>query len=113
MKGHAGNNIYPYCAITDSFVPYTIPVTDHTSFTAIWSQPVTAPQIKDWDGQWHYIRHVDNALVSHGVQVVAALLIMSVSYGISQLQRAEDRIEYEIVNGVRFTHYNLSEWNIT
>lgn len=28
------------------------------------------------------------------------------SYGISQLQRAEDGSEYEIVNGVRVTHYN-------
>jgi hypothetical protein len=68
--------IFTY-TITDSFVPYTIPVIDHTSFTAIWSQPVTALQIKDWDGQWRYIRHVDNALVSHGVQVVATLLITS------------------------------------
>jgi isopenicillin N synthase-like dioxygenase len=30
----------------------------------------------------------------------------SASYGISQLQRAEDGTEYEIVNGVRVTHYN-------
>jgi len=35
------------------------------SFTAIWSQPVTALQIKDWDGQWRYVRHVENALVSY------------------------------------------------
>jgi hypothetical protein len=39
-------------------------VIDHMSFTAIWSQPVTALQIKDWDGQWRYVRHVENALVS-------------------------------------------------
>jgi hypothetical protein len=39
-------------------------VVDHMSFTAIWSQPVTALQIKDWDGQWRYVRHVENALVS-------------------------------------------------
>ncbi|KAI0063998.1 Clavaminate synthase-like protein [Artomyces pyxidatus] len=36
---------------------------DHTSMTALWSQPVTALQIKDWDGQWRYVRHIDNALV--------------------------------------------------
>ena len=36
------------------------------SFTAIWSQPVTALQIKDTDGQWRYVRHVENALVSRG-----------------------------------------------
>ena len=28
------------------------------------------------------------------------------AYGVSQLQRAEDGSEYEIVNGVRVTHYN-------
>jgi len=27
-------------------------------------------------------------------------------YGVTQLQRAEDGSEYEIVNGVRVTHYN-------
>ena len=43
-------------------------VVDHMSFTAIWSQPVTALQIKDWDGQWRYVRHVENALVSHGAK---------------------------------------------
>lgn len=29
----------------------------------------------------------------------------SAAYGVSQLQRAEDGTEYEIVNGVRVTHY--------
>ena len=28
------------------------------------------------------------------------------AYGVTQLQRAEDGSEYEIVNGVRVTHYN-------
>ncbi len=28
------------------------------------------------------------------------------AYGVTQLQRAEDGTEYEIVNGVRVTHYN-------
>ena len=45
-------------------ISYTMIAVDHTSFTAIWSQPVTALQIKDWDGQWRYVRHFDNALVS-------------------------------------------------
>jgi hypothetical protein len=30
----------------------------------------------------------------------------SAAYGVTQLQRAEDGTEYEIVNGVRVTHYN-------
>jgi hypothetical protein len=45
-------------------ISHTMIAVDHTSFTAIWSQPVTALQIKDWDGQWRYVRHFDNALVS-------------------------------------------------
>lgn len=36
---------------------------DHTSLTALWSQPVTALQIMDHDGKWRFIKHVDNALV--------------------------------------------------
>jgi len=147
---------------------------DHTSFTAIWSQPVTALQIKDWDGQWRYVRHVDNALVvncgdtteylsggyyksavhrvikppvdQEGYQRlglyyfhymaddvrIAPLLDSPVvqreginksvigvpptqetwrknrasTYGITKLQQAEDGTEYEIINGVRVTHYN-------
>jgi len=146
---------------------------DHTSFTAIWSQPVTALQIKDWDDQWRYVRHFENALVINcgdsteylsggyyksavhrvikppadqegyrrlglyyfhymGDDVRIAPLLESpvvqreginksisgdpprqetwrknraASYGVSQLQRAEDGTEYEIVNGVRVTHY--------
>lgn len=62
MKGHAGDDLplLPVLSISHMMI-----VADHTSFTAIWSQPVTALQIKDWDGQWRYVRHVDNALVSH------------------------------------------------
>lgn len=52
---------------------------DHTSFTAIWSQPVTALQIKDWDGQWRYVRHVDNALVSSPGRAFPATLLTSSS----------------------------------
>jgi len=146
---------------------------DHMSFTAIWSQPVTALQIKDSDGQWRYVRHVENALVVncgdsteylsggyyksaihrvikppddqsgyrrlgliyfqymaddvrlapllHSPVVQREGITKSIHgdpptqetwrknrvsrYGVSQLQRAEDGSEYEIVNGVRVTHY--------
>ena len=62
MKGHAGEELLIcYLSLPKSHMMIVI---DHTSFTAIWSQPVTALQIKDWDGQWRYVRHVDNALVS-------------------------------------------------
>ena len=62
MKGHAGEDLA--YMLPDLTMSHTIIAVDHTSFTAIWSQPVTALQIKDWDGQWRYVRHVDNALVS-------------------------------------------------
>ncbi|KAI0041193.1 Clavaminate synthase-like protein [Auriscalpium vulgare] len=147
---------------------------DHMSFTALWSQPVTALQIKDHDGQWRYVRHVPNALVIncgdtmeyitggyyrsavHRVvkppkdqdglrrlglfyfhytadQVPIQPLLNSpvvqregvtkriegdvptqekwrktrtAVYGVSELKKAEDGSEYEIVNGVRVTHHN-------
>ena len=62
------------CCIVSSDI-HKIPIVDHTSFTAIWSQPVTALQIKDWDGQWRYVRHVDNALVRRGEQFFLYLFI--------------------------------------
>ncbi|KAI0089599.1 Clavaminate synthase-like protein [Irpex rosettiformis] len=37
--------------------------TDTGSITILWSQPVSALQILSPDGQWKWIRHVDNALV--------------------------------------------------
>ncbi|TFY80318.1 hypothetical protein EWM64_g3695 [Hericium alpestre] len=36
---------------------------DHMTLTALWSQPVTALQIKDDEGNWRCIKHIDNALV--------------------------------------------------
>ncbi|KAI0089600.1 Clavaminate synthase-like protein [Irpex rosettiformis] len=37
--------------------------TDIGSITILWSQPVSALQILSPDGQWKWLRHVDNALV--------------------------------------------------
>ncbi|KAI0089598.1 Clavaminate synthase-like protein [Irpex rosettiformis] len=37
--------------------------TDGGSITVLWSQPVSALQILSQDGQWKWIRHMDNALV--------------------------------------------------
>lgn len=51
------------------------------SFTAIWSQPVTALQIKDTDGQWRYVRHVENALVSRWLHAVLVNLLTFYSTG--------------------------------
>lgn len=61
------------CAVSSG--SHKVPIVDHMSFTAIWSQPVTALQIKDWDGQWRYVRHIENALVSYGKQFFLFLLI--------------------------------------
>lgn len=38
--------------------------TDIGTITILWSQPVTALQMLMPDGQWRYVRHIDNALVS-------------------------------------------------
>ncbi|KAH7928365.1 Clavaminate synthase-like protein [Leucogyrophana mollusca] len=37
--------------------------TDFGSITILWSQPVAALQIQTRDGNWRWIRHIDNALV--------------------------------------------------
>ncbi|CCM06178.1 uncharacterized protein FIBRA_08420 [Fibroporia radiculosa] len=37
--------------------------TDFGTVTILWSQPVAALQILSPDGQWRWIRHIDNALV--------------------------------------------------
>lgn len=64
------------CAVSSE--SHKTPIVDHMSFTAIWSQPVTALQIKDWDGQWRYVRHVENALVSYGERFFLFPLIILV-----------------------------------
>ncbi|KAN0094766.1 Clavaminate synthase-like protein [Tylopilus felleus] len=37
--------------------------TDFGSITILWSQPVAALQILSKDGQWRWVKHIDNALV--------------------------------------------------
>jgi len=37
--------------------------TDFGSITILWSQPVAALQILSQDGQWRWVKHIDNALV--------------------------------------------------
>lgn len=37
--------------------------TDQGLLTILWSQPVSALQIRDEDGKWRWVRHVENALV--------------------------------------------------
>ena len=65
-------NVVGYAVSSET---HTILIVDHTSFTAIWSQPVTALQIKDWDGEWRYVKHAENALVSYGKQIFLFLFI--------------------------------------
>lgn len=31
--------------------------------SVLWSQPVSALQIRDSDGKWRWVKHVENALV--------------------------------------------------
>ncbi|OAX30823.1 hypothetical protein K503DRAFT_817548 [Rhizopogon vinicolor AM-OR11-026] len=35
----------------------------HRTIMILWSQPVTGLQIQTREGEWHWIRHMDNALV--------------------------------------------------
>lgn len=44
---------------------YYDPFTDFGSITVLWSQPVAALQIMSLDGKWRWVKHIDNALVSH------------------------------------------------
>ncbi|KAM5539612.1 hypothetical protein V8D89_006721 [Ganoderma adspersum] len=37
--------------------------TDFGTITILWSQPISALQIMTPDGQWRWVRHIDNALV--------------------------------------------------
>jgi hypothetical protein len=36
---------------------------DSGSVTILWSQPVAALQIQTREGEWRWIRHIENALV--------------------------------------------------
>ncbi|THH21293.1 hypothetical protein EW146_g230 [Bondarzewia mesenterica] len=36
---------------------------DQTSLSVLWSQPISALQIRDADGKWRWVKHMDNALV--------------------------------------------------
>ncbi|KNZ76521.1 UPF0676 protein, partial [Termitomyces sp. J132] len=37
--------------------------TDNGALTLLWSQPVSALQIRTTDGEWKWVKHIDNALV--------------------------------------------------
>ncbi|KNZ75784.1 UPF0676 protein [Termitomyces sp. J132] len=37
--------------------------TDSGALTLLWSQPVSALQIRTTDGEWKWVKHIDNALV--------------------------------------------------
>lgn len=56
---------YPHSE-TDSAKAKNLWLKGHTDFgsvTMVWSQPVSALQIKSPDGTWKWVRHVDNAVV--------------------------------------------------
>ncbi|KIJ63602.1 hypothetical protein HYDPIDRAFT_29394 [Hydnomerulius pinastri MD-312] len=48
-------NIHNYDAVGETY--------DFGSITILWSQPVAALQILAKDGNWRWVRHIDNALV--------------------------------------------------
>ncbi|THH08442.1 hypothetical protein EW146_g8989 [Bondarzewia mesenterica] len=46
---------------------------DHTSLTVLWSQPISGLQIRDTDGKWRWVKHIDNALVINSGDVLDLL----------------------------------------
>src|SRR6266853_4032818 len=38
-------------------------IADQTTLTVLYSQPISAPQFRDVDNKWRWVKHMDNALV--------------------------------------------------
>ncbi|KAJ7049517.1 hypothetical protein C8F01DRAFT_1068982 [Mycena amicta] len=47
--------------------------TDIGSVTILWSQPISGLQILSLDGKWHWVRHLENALVINAGDVLTFL----------------------------------------
>lgn len=46
------------------YVHVVLPFADIGTVTVLWSQPVSALQIRCPDGKWRWVKHINNALVS-------------------------------------------------
>ncbi len=51
----------PFSSLDDPSLTATL--ADIGTVTVLWSQPVSALQIRCPDGKWRWIKHIDNALV--------------------------------------------------
>ncbi|KAI0303680.1 Clavaminate synthase-like protein [Multifurca ochricompacta] len=57
---------------------------DHTTLTVLYSQPISALQIRDADEKWRWVKHLDNALV---INCGDALEMLSGGYYKSAIHR--------------------------
>ena len=63
LKGHVGKLILICRAQRIAYRDSQRSSSDYTSISILWSQPISALQIKSPDGEWRWVRHVENALV--------------------------------------------------
>lgn len=55
--------VQAYASKTSPFMRILV---DIGTITILWSQPVSGLQIQCPDGQWRWVRHIENALVRFG-----------------------------------------------
>ncbi|ETW83002.1 hypothetical protein HETIRDRAFT_315947 [Heterobasidion irregulare TC 32-1] len=67
--------------------------TDQGLLTILWSQPVSALQIRDEDGKWRWVRHVENALVCLHVQATGGFRSDKPTPHFSQIVNCGDSLE--------------------
>ena len=59
LKGHTGMYVSAGLDYTDH-----LPYIDSTSVSILWSQPVPGLQVKSRKGEWRWVRHIENGVVS-------------------------------------------------
>ena len=68
-------------------------VLDQGLLTILWSQPVSALQIRDEDGKWRWVRHVGNALVCLHLQAIEGFRSDKPTWHFSQVVNCGDSLE--------------------
>ncbi|TBU57622.1 Clavaminate synthase-like protein [Dichomitus squalens] len=81
--------------------------TDIGTITILWSQPISALQIMTPDGQWRWVRHIDNALV---INIGDAMEMLSGGYYKATIHRVvqppPDQRGYERLGAFYFAMAN-------
>ena len=66
---------------------------DYTTITILWSQPISALQLKSPEGEWRWVRHMENPLVrTQGVLITCFWSPLILRYGI-QIVNIGDAME--------------------